>query len=75
MGFPGGSDGKVSTCNAGGPGSIPGLGRSPGEGNGNPLCEAAYVATSLMLYHVFFRSFFGQPGVLRFTGSLKVGHD
>ena len=37
MGLPGGSDGKESACNAGDPGSIPGLGRSPGEGNGNPL--------------------------------------
>ena len=37
MGFPGGSDGKESACRAGDPGSIPGLGRSPGEGNGNPL--------------------------------------
>ena len=36
-GFPGGSDSEESTCNAGDPGSIPGLGRSPGEGNGNPL--------------------------------------
>ena len=36
-GFPGGSDGKMSACNAGDPGSIPGSGRSPGEGNGNPL--------------------------------------
>ena len=35
--FPGGSDGKASTYNAGDPGSIPGLGRSSGEGNGNPL--------------------------------------
>ena len=35
--FPGGSDGKASACNAGDLGSIPGLGRSPGEGNGNPL--------------------------------------
>ena len=34
---PGGSDGKASACNAGDPGSIPGLGRSPGEGNGSPL--------------------------------------
>ena len=34
---PGGSDGKTSACNAGDPGSIPGSGRSPGEGNGNPL--------------------------------------
>ena len=37
MGFPGGSDGKESACNAGDRGSIPGSGRSPGEGNGNPL--------------------------------------
>ena len=37
MVFPGGSDGKESTCNAGDSGSISGLGRSPGEGNDNPL--------------------------------------
>ena len=37
MGFPGGSDGKESACNVGDPGSIPGLGRSPGERNGHPL--------------------------------------
>ena len=37
MGFPGGSEGKVPACNEGDPGSLPGLGRSPGEGNGNPL--------------------------------------
>ena len=37
MCFPGGSDGKESTCNAGDLGSIPGSGRSPGEGHGNPL--------------------------------------
>ena len=36
-GFPGGSDGKASACNAGDSGLIPGLGRSPGEGNGSPL--------------------------------------
>ena len=35
--FPCGSAGKESACNAGDLGSIPGLGRSPGEGNGNPL--------------------------------------
>ena len=34
--FPGGSDGKASTCNGGDLGSISGSGRSPGEGNGNP---------------------------------------
>ena len=37
MGFPGGSDGKESVCNAEDMGSIPRLGRSIGEGNGNPL--------------------------------------
>ena len=37
FGFPGGSKVKASACNAGDLGSIPGLGRSPGEGNGNPL--------------------------------------
>ena len=36
-GFPGGSDGKESSCNVGDLGLIPGLGRSPGEGHGNPL--------------------------------------
>ena len=37
QGFPGGSDGKASAYSAGDLGSIPGLGRSPGEENGNPL--------------------------------------
>ena len=37
MDFPGVSDGKESTCNAGDPGSTPGSGRSPGEWNGYPL--------------------------------------
>ena len=37
MGFPGGSDGKEPACSAEGPSSVPGLGRFPREGNGNPL--------------------------------------
>ena len=37
LGFPGGSDGKESACNVRDRGSIPGLGRSPGEGHGIPL--------------------------------------
>ena len=37
LGFPGGSEVKASACNAGDLGSIPGLGRSPGGGHGNPL--------------------------------------
>ena len=37
VGDPGGSEVKASACNAGDPGSIPGSGRSPREGNGNPF--------------------------------------
>ena len=54
MGFPGGSNGKESACNMGNLGSIPGSGRSPGEGNdsplqysslGNPMDRGAWQAT------------------------------
>ena len=44
--FPGGSDGKESACNAGDPGSIPGLGRSPAEGNGYPI-QYSYLENSM----------------------------
>ena len=40
--FPDGADGKMSAYNAGDPGSIPGSGRSPAEGNGNPLYSLAW---------------------------------
>ena len=43
VGFHGGSDGKESTCNMGDLGSIPGLGRSPGEGKGYPLQYSGYI--------------------------------
>ena len=54
MGFPVGSDGKESACTAGDPGSTPGSGRPPGEGNGtrlrysrleNPMDKGAWWAT------------------------------
>ena len=54
MGFPCGSDSKQSACNEGDPGLIPGLGRSPGKGNGytlqyscpeNPMDRGAWQAT------------------------------
>ena len=45
-GFPGGSNGKESASNAGDWGSVPGLGRSPGEGNGYPL-QYSYLENSL----------------------------
>ena len=54
-GLPGGADGKESACNEGDPGLIPGLGRSPGEGNGNPLqyscLENPHGQRSLAGYH------------------------
>ena len=55
MGFPGGSDGEESACNAEDPGSIPGLGRLPGEGNGYPLQYSSrifHVQRSLAAYIV-----------------------
>ena len=45
MGFPGDSDGKESACNTGDLGLIPGSGRSPGEGNGNPLQYSCLVSS------------------------------
>ena len=62
--FPGGSDGKVSVYSARDPGSIPGLGRSPGEGNGNPL---QYIAWKMPWTE--------EPGRLQSMGSQRVGHD
>ena len=49
-GFPGSSDGKASACNSGDLGSIPGSGRSPGEGNGNPLQYSCHGWWSLVGY-------------------------
>ena len=46
MGFSGDLNGKESACNAGDPGSIPELGRSPDEGNGNPL-QYSYLENSM----------------------------
>ena len=64
MGFPGGSDGKESACNAGDPGSIPGSGRSPGEGNGNPL---QYSCLGNLMDE--------EPGGRHPIGLQRVGHD
>ena len=62
--FPGGSDGKASVYNAGDLGSIPGLGRSPGEENGNPL---QYSCLENLMEE--------EPGRLQSMGSQRVGHD
>ena len=66
LGFPGGSDGKESACNAEDLGLSPGSGRSPGEGNGNPL------------QYPCLENPHGQrkePGGLQSMGSQRVGHD
>ena len=62
--FPGGSDGKESACNAGDPGSIPGSGRSLGEGNGNPL---QYFAWEIPWTE--------ETGGIQSTGLQRVRHD
>ena len=56
---------KASACNVGDLGSIPGLRRSPGEGNGNPL-QYSYLENPMGTE---------EPGRLQFMGSQKVGHD
>ena len=63
-GFPCSSVGKESACSAGDPGSFPGLGRSPGEGNGNPL--------SIFAWKI---SWTEEPGGLQFKGLQRVGLD
>ena len=62
-GFPGGSDSKESACNVGDPGSIPGLVRPHGEGNGD-LLQYSCLENSMD------RGTWNQ-----FTGSQRVGHD
>ena len=53
MGFPGGSAGKESTCNKGELGSIPGLGRSPGEGNNYSLqCSGLETSMNYTVHEV-----------------------
>ena len=63
IGFPGSSNGKASAYNVGDPGSIPGSGRSPGEGNGNPL-----------LYSYLENPWTEEPGWLQSMGLQRVGH-
>ena len=65
LGFPGGSDGKESACNAGDLGSVPELGRSPGGGHGNPLQYSS-------LENINGGE---EPGGLQSIGSQRVGQD
>ena len=63
QGFPGGSEDKVSACNAENPGSIPGSGRSPGEGNSKDSSTLAWKIPWME-----------KPGRLQSMGSQGVGH-
>ena len=62
---PGGSDSKESVCSEGDLGSIPGLGRAPGEENGNPY-------SSILAWRM---PGTGEPGGLPSMESQRVGHD
>ena len=64
MDFPGGSDGKASVYNAGDLGSIPGLGRFPGEGMA--------IHSSTIAWRIPWTE---EPGRLQSMGSQRVGHD
>ena len=63
-GLPSWLNGKESACNAGDPGSIPGSGRSPGEGNGNPL-----------QYSCWRIPWTEEPDGLHFMGSQRIRYD
>ena len=65
MGFPGDSDGEESACNLRDLGSIPGLGRYPGEGNRYPF-QYSGLGNSMNIE---------EPGGLQSTGSERVGRD
>ena len=64
VGFPGGSDGKESACDAEELGSVPRSGRSPGEGNGNP--------SSILAWRIPWTE---EPDRLQSIGLQSVGHD
>ena len=75
-GFSGGSDCKESTCNAGDPNSIPGLGKSPGEGNGKPLQYSSLensMDRAAWWTTVHFSKELDMAEQLTFTHSLRLG--
>ena len=70
-GFPGGSEDKASACKAGDLGSIPGSGRSPGEGEKEMEKEMA-THSSILAWRIPWTE---EPGGLQSPGSQRVGHD
>ena len=71
LGFPGGSYGKESACNAGDLGSSPGSGQSPGKGNDYTFQEMA-TQSSTLAWKIPWTE---EPGRLQSMGSKRVGHD
>ena len=71
LGFPGDSDGDESACNAGYPGSIPGSGRSPGEGKGYPLQYSGLENLMDCIVHGFAKSWTGLSN-FHFTFSYEM---
>ena len=74
LGLPGGLPGKESACNAGDLGSIPGLGRALGEGNGYPFQLEKEMAThsSILVWRIPWTE---EPGGLQSMGLQSVGHN
>ena len=70
LGFPDSSVGKEFTCNAGDPGSIPGLGRSLGWED--PLEKETAAHSSILAWKILWTS---EPDRLQSTGPQRVGHD
>ena len=77
MGFPSGSAGKESACNAGDLSLISWLGRSPGEGNGYPLQYSGLEKMDCIIHggHKVSDTTAGEPGGLPSMGSHRVGHN
>ena len=69
MDFSGGSDGKESACNAGDLSLIPGLGRSPGDRNGNPLQYSCLENHQILAWR-----WPEEPGSLQSMGSQRIRH-
>ena len=81
LGFPGGSAGKESACNVGDLGSVPGLGRSPGEGIGYPLQYSRlenpmdYIVHGVLKIWTQLSNFHFQKGYIHFCVACKLVND
>ena len=74
LAFPGDSEGKESACSAGDPGSIPGLGRSPGEGKGYPLQYFGLENSMDSIYSLWGHKELDTTERLSLSSSVKLGY-